>query len=207
MSTAPPSPPLRLRGDAAHILRHLARGVWQPPSPDEVIDVRQRTLREHLAARRRVWAFFGLCLAVVIACLGMLLTAAGADLPESALAARFFALLAAALLLTALAWRLHRAALLAIHGPLDAPPRALRLDPDALLILDPGAPPRRIALTALTQLRLEGHRARNGWTLSVLTLDDGAGPIELRPSWLPRDRLLHALADRLLRARVVHLDD
>jgi hypothetical protein len=123
--------------------------------------------------------------------------------PEAELAAMWFGLFAATLLLSALGWMAYRSGQEEKLGPLDAPVRVFRAEPDALVIEAPGSPPRRLAFAEVQTCTVEGHAVKNGWLMTRLTLDDGAGPVELRLVWLTRQRVLVALADRLLRSGAV----
>lgn len=196
----------RVTGDAAQILIHLARESWSVPPPDEVVSVRERTPREYLASRRIRWIIASLLLAVVISCLGMLAvdaSTASPSPPEADLIVAWLVLFGATLLVMALAWRLYRAATELALGPLDAPARAFRAEPAALVLEAPEGGARRLDLGALVRCDVVGHRTKNGWHLASLTLDDGAGPIDLRAAWLPSERILVALAERLLRTGAV----
>lgn len=192
-----------LTGEPARILTHVARESWLIPPPEEVVTVAERTPRQYLAFRRAWWIVWSLSGGVVVACLGMLTRTGANQPPEAELAAMWFGLFGASLLVAAIAWRIYRATHVATLGPLDAPGRSFRAEPDALVIEAPNAAPRRLAFAAVQQCVVEGHRARHGWTLTALTLDDGAGPVRIEAVWLRRQRVLVALADRLLRAGVV----
>lgn len=195
-----------LRGDAARILNDLARERWFVPPPEEVVTVAERTPREYLAFRRLWWIVWSLLGASLLASLGMLVLTFDATRREAELAAVWFGLFGGALLLSMLAWLGYRSGQEATLGPLDAPARIIRAEPDALVIESPGGAPRRLAYANVQTCVVEGHRGKHLWILDSLTLDDGAGPVQLRRVWLRRERVLVALADRLLRSGAVVCD-
>jgi hypothetical protein len=58
-------------------------------------------------------------------------------------------------------------------------------------------------VSALERCAVVGHQTKHGWKLVTLSLHDGAGAIELQAAWLPSERAIVALADRLLRSGTV----
>lgn len=195
------APKLQLTGDAARILLHVARESPTVPPPDEQVSVRERTPREYLAGVRSKWIVAALLSAVLLACLVMLASAGGSTpAREAELAAQWFATFAATLVIAALIWRGYRALEVLALGPLDAPGRGFRVEAAALIVESADGETRRLDFAALTRCEVAGHQSKHGWQLASLTLDDGAGSIELRAAWLPSERVLVALADRLLRS-------
>lgn len=196
-------PAVTLTGTAAYVMTYVARNSWSVPPPEEVVTVPERTPREYLAFRRFWWIVWSLLAAVLVACLGMLVRTFAAQVREAELAAMWFGLFGGTLLLSALGWMAYRSDQETRLGPLDAPVRVLRAEPDALVIETPGSPPRRLVYAEVTQCVVEGHQIKHGWLMTRLTLDDNKGPVELRTVWLTRDRVLVALAERLLRSGAV----
>lgn len=192
-----------LRGDAARILTYQAQQSWFVPPPEEVVTVAERTPREYLAFRRRWWIVFTLLISALVASLGMLGLTFDKSLREAELGAMWFGLFGGGLLASALGWVSYRKGQEAKLGPLDAPGLKFHAQPEALVIETPGAATRRIALADVQRCVVAGHRTRYGWMLDTLTLDDGAGPVQLRRVWLPSERVLTALTERLLRLGVV----
>jgi len=202
MSSA--SRPVILTGDSAHILKHIATQSWGTPPPDERVTVRERTAREYLAGRRAWWIFWTLMLGSAFACLGMLLLMGALDHHhEAQLALTWACLFTFFVVVSTLVWWFRRAVEVPMLGPLDAPRRVFHVEPDALVVEAPDGSVRRLPLTAVTCCEVEGQRIKHGWALHVLTLGDRDGVVELRAEWLPRDRVLVALAERLLRGGAV----
>lgn len=192
-------PRVTLSRPAADILAHAAQQGWRPPAADEVVTVRERTVREYLAVRRAWWIFWSLTSGVMVACLVMLARLGGGGSgPEAELAALWFGVFGGWLVLGAVGWRLHRAARLAELGSLDARRRVFHVEPAALVVEAPDGARRHIAFADLQSCAVEGHRARHGWKLTRLTLDDGAGPVVIEPAWLVSQRALTAIAARAL---------
>ena len=190
---------MTLTGKEARILLHVASTGWKPPPPDEVVTARERTPREYLAVRRAWWFVIAGIVAVGLASAYMLAQQQpGATPSEAELAAQWFGVSGAILLVAFVLWKAYRAAKTIEFGPLDVPGPTFRAEPDALVVEAPNAAPRRLAYAHVRRCDVDGWRAKQGWMLTALTLDDGAGPLHLRPEWLTSERLLHALAARLL---------
>lgn len=207
--SGPMTLPVHLEGDTARAFEYAARlGSHDPP--DAVVTVREITARRHLAWQRTLWVVRSLFLVGLVTLVAVCGTALiQPDITEAQLGAFIAAVLGGSLVLAVLLWRSGRARREAALGPLDAPRRVFRVEPDALVIEAPGAPARRLRYADIKACAASGHRLpkSQNYKLIAVAVDDGAGAVELHRDWLEKDDVFHALAHRLTEAGLVTVEE
>lgn len=197
------SPAVVLTGTEARIFRSARKG-FGVPGPGALVTSRERTAREYIARRGATWVFGTLVTGVAVTAIVLVAsTYTGYDPSESE--AWLFTMLVFGgwcLVLSPIAWVRQQWRLEAELGPLDAPRRNFRAEPDALVILTPGGAARLLRYVDVVRCRVDGYGGKDSF-ITALTIDDGHGPVTLARDWLDRSQLLAAVADRLWRAGAV----